>query len=63
MYRVEMHVHGPICQGQLIEKIRPITFIVWVLGRVKKKTPKQGSQNKGHKNLKQYFFALTNMKV
>jgi len=25
-YRVEMHVHSPIFQGQLIEKIRPITL-------------------------------------
>ena len=36
-YRVEMHDHSPIFQGQLKEKkIRPITLIVWVLGRVKK---------------------------
>ena len=35
MYRVEIHVHSPIFQGQLIEKkIRSITFIVWVLGRI-----------------------------
>ena len=31
-YRVEMHVHSPIFQGQLIEKKnRSITFVVWVL--------------------------------
>ena len=36
-YRVEIHVHSPIFQGQLIEKkIRSITFLVWVLGKVKK---------------------------
>ena len=32
-----MHVFSQIFQGQLIEKkIRSITFVVWVLGRVKK---------------------------
>ena len=32
-----MHVYSPVFQGQLIEKkIRSITFIVLVLGRVKK---------------------------
>ena len=37
-YGVEMHVHSPICHGQLKEnKIRPITLIVWVLWRVEKK--------------------------
>ena len=37
-----MHVHRPIFQGQLIEKkIRSITFIVWVLGRVDKNTLKK----------------------
>ena len=36
-YRVEMPVHSPIFQGQHIEKkIRSITFIVWVLGRIEK---------------------------
>ena len=36
-YRVKMHVHSPIFQGQLFEKkIRSITFIVWVLERVEK---------------------------
>ena len=40
-YRVEIHVHSPIFQGQLKEtKIRPITLIVWVLGRVKKMSKK-----------------------
>ena len=34
--RVETHVHSRIFQGQLIKKIRPITLIVWVLGRVKR---------------------------
>jgi len=35
-----MHVQGPICQGQLIEKkIRSITLIVWVLERVEKSAP------------------------
>ena len=37
-YSVEMHVYSPVFQGQLIKKkIRSITFIVWVLGRVEKK--------------------------
>jgi len=36
-----MHIHSPICHGQLKEKIRPITLILWVLGRVKK-MPKKG---------------------
>ena len=36
-----MHVHSPICQGLLIEKIRPIILIVWVLGRIKKKRQKR----------------------
>ena len=44
-YRVEMHVHSPICHCQLKEnKIRPISLIVWVLGRVEKmpkKLPKK----------------------
>ena len=34
--RVEMQVHSPIFQGQLIEKNRSVTFIVLVLGRVVK---------------------------
>ena len=42
MYRVEMHVHSPIFQGQLIEKKNiPITLMVWALGRVEK-MPKKG---------------------
>ena len=46
-----MHVHSPIFHGQLKEKkIRPITSIVWVLGRVEK-MPK-----KGKKNEKKIFF-------
>ena len=50
-YRVEMHVYSPIFQGQLIEKkIKSKTFIVWVLGRVKK-MPK-----KVKKMLKIFFF-------
>ena len=37
MFRVEMHVQGPIFHGQLKEKkIRLITYIVRVLGRVEK---------------------------
>ena len=36
-----MHVHSQIFQGQLIEKkIRSITFIAWVLGRVDKNAKK-----------------------
>ena len=36
-YRVEMHVYSLVFQGQLIEKkIRSVTIIVWVLGRVEK---------------------------
>ena len=49
-YKVEMHVYSPVFQGQLIEKKRSITFIVWVLGRVKK-MPK-----KSQKNVKNIFF-------
>ena len=50
---VEIHVHIPIFQGQLIEKkTRSITFIVWVLGRVEKKA------KKGKKNVKNIFFGL-----
>ena len=46
-----MHVHSPTFQGQLIEKkIRSITFIVWVLGRVEKKAKKRS------KNVKNIFF-------
>ena len=44
-----MHAHSPIVQGQLIEKNRPITFIVWVPGR-NEKTPK-----KGHKKCENCF--------
>jgi len=40
-----MHVHGPNFHGQLQEKkSRPITLMVWVLGRVEKK-PKKDQQN------------------
>ena len=41
-----MHIQSPIFHGQLKEKeIRPITLIVWVLGRVEKKIPNKGSKN------------------
>ena len=44
-YRVEMHVHSPIFQGQLIEKRnRSITFIVWVLERVEKNALKKSKK-------------------
>ena len=50
MYR--LYVHSQICQDQLIEKkIRSITFLVWVLGRVKKMPKKV-------KKCKKYFFGL-----
>ena len=40
-YKVEMHVHSPICLRQLIEKkIRSITFVVWALGKVEKNAEK-----------------------
>ena len=53
-YRVEMHVHSPIFQGQFKKnKIRLITLIVWVLGRVKK-MPKKG------KKMKKIFFFVLN---
>ena len=42
-----MHVHSPIFHGQLKEKIRPITILVWVLRRVEK-MPKKGSKNDMH---------------
>ena len=49
-----MHVYSPVFQGQLIEKkIRSITFIVWVLGRVEKNAAK-----KSLKNVKNIFFGL-----
>ena len=52
-YRVEMHVYSPVFQGQLIEKkIRSITFIVWVLGRVEKNAKKKV------KKCKNIFFCL-----
>ena len=47
---VEFHVRNPIFQGQLIEKYRPITFIVWKLRRVEK------NAKKGLNNCKKYFF-------
>ena len=50
MYRVEIHVHGPIFHFQLKKKIRPITLIVSVLGRVKK------CLKKGQKNEKNILF-------
>ena len=50
-YRIEMHVHSSIFQGQLKEKkIRSITLIVLVLGRVEK------SAKKRSKKCKKYFF-------
>ena len=49
-----MHVHSPIFQGQLkVKKIRPITLIVWVLGRVEK-----NSKKKVKKMKKIFFFVL-----
>ena len=40
-----MHIQSAIFQGQLREKkVRPITFIVWVLGRVEK-MPKKRVKN------------------
>ena len=39
-----MHVLSPIFQGQLIEKNRSITFVVWVIGRVEKNA-KKGKKN------------------
>ena len=54
-YRVEVHVHNPICQCQLIEKkIRPIASIVWVQGRVEKK------RQKGVRKMKKYFCFVLN---
>ena len=32
-----MHVHSPFSEGSLKKKIRPLTLIVLVLGRVEKK--------------------------
>ena len=53
-----MHVHSPVFQGQIIEKkIRSITFIGWVLGRVEK-----NAEKKVKKNAKIFFFK-TNIKV
>jgi len=40
-YRFEMHVYGPIFQGQLIEKkIKSINCIIWVIERVEKNAKK-----------------------
>ena len=47
---VEMHFYSPIFQSQLIEKIRPITLIVWILGRVEKNAKKWSNK------LKKYIF-------
>jgi len=49
-----MLVHSTIFQGQLIEKNRTITLIVWVLGTVEK-MPKKGKKVR-KKNI---FFVLT----
>ena len=50
-YKVEMHVHSIIFQSQVIaKKIRSVTFIVWVLGRVEKKAKKSS------KKCKKYIF-------
>ena len=43
-HRVEMHVHSPIFQGQLIKKNRSITSIVWVPEKFEK-MPKKGQKN------------------
>ena len=41
-----MHIHSPIFHGRRKEnKIRPITLIVWVLGRGLKKMPRMGKKN------------------
>ena len=58
-YRVEMHVYSPVFQGQLIEKkIRSITLLVWVLGRVEKMPLKKS------KKIQKYFYLFkTNIKV
>ena len=46
---VEIHVHSPVFQGQLIEKkIRSITFIVWVLGRIEKNALKKVKKSVTH---------------
>ena len=52
-----MYIQRPIFQGQLNKKIRPITLIVWALGRVEK-LPKKGS-----KNVKKNTFFRTDNKV
>ena len=33
-YRVELHVQSPFFKDSSVKKIRPITLIVWVLGKV-----------------------------
>jgi len=52
MYRVEIHFHSPIMQGQLMKNIRLITFKVWVPGRVEKKAKKWS------KNVKNISFSM-----
>ena len=39
-----MHAHSPFSEGSLKKKIRPLTLIVLVLGRVEKKCPKKESE-------------------
>ena len=51
--RVEMNVHSPIFQGQLIEKkLRPIILIVCELGKVEKNAKKKVKKGK------KYFFCF-----
>jgi len=53
-----MLVHSTIFQGQLIEKNRTITLIVWVLGTVEK-MPKKGKKVR-KKNIFFVFFFFFN---
>ena len=52
-----MHIHRPFFNGQLKKKFRPITLIVWVLGKVEK------MPRKDEKNEKNIFLFQTNIKV
>ena len=52
-----MHVHSPIFKANSLKKIRSITFIVWVLGRVEK------NAKKDRKNVKNIFFLNKHLSV
>ena len=60
-----MHVHSQIFKRPAIEENRPITLIVWVLGRVEKKMPGKGqkSEKNNYFCFKQIFKSVTHVSV